>query len=134
RIVFVITLGVGIYLMVVPFALSLFSRTADAEKLSDYYRPLMSEAGLRVQRTNLGLVNAAGTEFYGVALPELRTQLSMDEAQFDAFVREGFPHVAAFLERAPEVVKYLNPALKAVIAQGDSFHDADQFPFENLDV
>jgi hypothetical protein len=134
RIVFVITLAVGIYLAVVPFALSLFSRTADAEKLSDYYRPLMSEQGLAIQRTNLALVNKAGVEFFTVTLPELREQLQMDQTQFDAYVAESFPHVAAFVQRAPMVVQYLNPALRAVIAQGANFHDADQFPFENLDV
>jgi len=134
RIVSWITLVAAAYLIVVPFALSLFSRTADAEKLSDYYRPVMSERGLDNFRHNLAIVNTGGTELYGKFLPTLQQQLGLEEAQFDAFVADGFPHVANFLKRAPEVVKYLNPATKKVLAQQDNFHDADQFPLANLDV
>ncbi|MEX2100285.1 MAG: hypothetical protein WEB19_02615 [Acidimicrobiia bacterium] len=134
RIVFVITLAAAAYLVAVPFALSLFSRTSDAETLSDYYRPLMSEEGIRYQRNNLRVVNAAGDEVPTVFLPRLQTELGMDEAQFNAYVADNFPHVAAFLKRAPEVVAYLNPGLEKVLAQGDNFEDADQFPLANLDV
>jgi len=134
RIVFLITLAAGLYVVAVPFALSLFSRTSDAETLSDYYRPLISDDGIRYQRTNLGIVNAAGDELYTVTLPRLQAELGMDEAQFNAYVADNFPHVAAFLKRAPEVVAYLNPALKQVLAQGDNFEDADQFPVANLDA
>ena len=123
---------VAVYVIVLPVALSLFTRTSDAEKLNDYYRPLMSEQGISHFRANLGIVNDGGTELYAVTLPKLQHDLGMSETQFNDYVAQNFPHVAVFLEYAPELVKYLNPATEAVLAQKDNFHDADQFPVANV--
>jgi len=128
------TLVVAAYLIVIPFALSLFSRTRDAEVTSDYYRDVMSDKGVSQFRANLAIVNAAGNELYGKFLPEVRGQLGLNEAQFDTLVQQNYPHVDAFLKRAPEVVKYLNPATQKVLAQKQNFHDADQFPVANVPV
>ena len=134
RVIAGVTLLVGVYLIVIPFALSLFSRTRDAERLSDYYRPLMSKQGIAGFRQSLEILNAGGTELYDSFLPTVRAQLGMSEDELNAFIRHQYPQVAAFLVRAPEVVKYLNPAVQAVLAQGDNFHDADQFPVANVDL
>ena len=127
-----VTLIAALYVIALPFALSLFTRTSDAEKLNDYYRPLMSEAGINRFRTNLGIVNDGGTELYDVTLPRLQRDLGMNETQFNDYVAQNFPHVAIFLRYGPELVKYLNPATEAVLAQKDNFHDADQFPVANI--
>ena len=132
RVLSAITFVVAAYLIALPFALSLFSRTSDAEKLDNFYRPLMSEQGINHFRSNLGIVNDGGTELYAVTLPKLQHDLAMTEAQFDDYVAQTFPHVAAFLKRTPDMVKYLNPATEAVLAQKDNFHDADQFPIANV--
>jgi hypothetical protein len=94
----------------------------------------MSEQGIAGFRRGLDIVNAAGKEIYGSFLPEVQRQLGLSDTEFDAFVAQNYPHVAAFLVRAPEVVKYLNPAVQRVLAQGDNFHDADEFPAANLPV
>jgi hypothetical protein len=127
-----ITVIVAVYVVALPFALSLFSRTRDAEKLDNFYRPLMSEQGIDHFRSNLAIVNDGGTELYAVTLPKLQHDLGMNETQFNDYVAQNFPHVAAFLKRAPDLVKYLNPATEAVLAQKDNFHDADQFPIANV--
>src|ERR1700694_3560087 len=94
RLVFAITLVVATYLIVSPFALSLFSRTRDAQKLSDYYRPLMSDHGINQFRVGVEIVNAAGDELYHKFLPEVQAALGLSEAEFNGFVAQNFPHVA----------------------------------------
>src|SRR4051794_10339320 len=113
RVVAVITLVAAGYLIALPFALSLFSRTQDAEKSSDHFRPLMSDQGVAQFGANLELVNAANQELYHVLLPELQQALGLDDAQFNGLVEENYPHVAIFLKRLPVTVKYLNPATEA---------------------
>jgi hypothetical protein len=134
KIVFVITLIGAAYLIATPFALSLFSRTRDAQHLSDYYRPYMSDTDIHNIKHNLATVNAGGTELFTVMLPTLKRDLGLSDAEFTAYVTENYPHVAKFLVRVPMVVKYLNPALQQVLRQPDNFHDADEFPLANLDV
>jgi hypothetical protein len=134
RVVGVLTLVVATYLIVIPFALGLFSRTRDAQHLADRYRSVMSDQGVHQFRSNLALVNAGGKELFTQFLPELQTQLGLSDAEFKAFVASNYPHVAAFLTRVPVTVKYLNPATQAVLAQKDSFASADAFPVAGIPV
>ncbi len=134
RVMGTITLIVAAYLIVIPFGLSLFSRTRDAQYLADRYRPVMSAQGLGPFRANLALVNAGGAELFNKFLPELQAKLKLSDADFNAFVATNYPHVAAFLGRVPVTVKYLNPATKAVLAQQDNFASADEFPATGIPV
>jgi hypothetical protein len=134
RIVGVITLTVAAYLIVIPFALSLFSRTRDAQHLADRYRPVMSEQGVKQFRTNLALVNAGGQELFSKFLPDLQAKLGLSDAVFKEFVAANYPHVAAFLTRVPQTVKYLNPATRAVLAQQANYAKADEFPVAGVPV
>jgi hypothetical protein len=134
RLVGAITLAVAAYFIVIPFALSLFSRTRDAQHLSDRYRNIMSEQGLTGFRANLEIVNAGGKELFGSFLPQLQTQLGLNDAEFQRFVATNYPEVAAFLQRVPVTVKYLNPAVQRVLAQQDNFAKADEFPVAGVPV
>lgn len=134
RLVFATTLVAAIYLVITPFALSLFSRTKDAEQLSDYYRPLFSAHGVAQFRLGLKIVGAGGDQLYGKFLPQLQHDLGMSKPEFTAFVAQNFPHVATFLTRAPKVVAYLKPASAQVLAQQSAFKPADDFPFANIPV
>jgi hypothetical protein len=134
RVVGAITLTVAAYLIVIPFALSLFSRTRDAQHLADRYRPIMSEQGLNNFRANLALVNAGGTELFNKFLPSLQDKLGLSEVELNDFIATNYPHVAAFLTRVPQTVKYLNPATQNVLAQQDNFASADAFPVAGVPV
>src|SRR5947208_3452899 len=134
RVIGTITLIVAAYLIVIPFALSLFSRSRDAQHLADRYRSVMSEQGVNNFRANLRLVNAGGTELFTRFLPDLRAELGLNEAGFNAFVAANSPHVAAFLTRVPVTVKYLNPATEAVLAQKNNVARADEFPVAGVPV
>jgi hypothetical protein len=134
RIVGAITLAAGIYLIVIPFGLSLFSRTRDAQHLADRYKPVMSAHGLNNFRANLKLVNAGGNELFMKFLPELQAKLGLSESEFNAFVASNYPHVAAFLKRVPVTVKYLNPATQNVLAQQDNYASAASFPISGIPV
>jgi hypothetical protein len=133
-IVSAVTLMMAVYLIVTPFALSLFSRARDAQHLKDYYQPVMSTRGVQEFRANLQLVNAGGNELYNAFLPQIQHDLGLDATQLTAFVGQNYPAVAAFLTRAPQVVKYLNPATQKVLAQQHNFHDAAEFPLTGIPV
>src|SRR3954468_9207180 len=76
---------VGVYVLVLPFALSLFSRTRDADTLDQYYRPLLSAPGIDHFRPSLPIVDPGGAELNTVVLPQLKQTLGMNDSQFDTF-------------------------------------------------
>ena len=130
----IITLLVGAYFVVLPFAFSLFTRTSDAQKLNNYYRPLMSTRGIEQFGTNLRIVDDAAGELPAVVLPKLAHDLGMSETQLQTYIAQNYPHVAAFITGTPKLLPLLNPATKAVLAQRKNFHDADQFPVANMPI
>src|SRR3954463_16498741 len=96
-------LAVATGLTLIGFALleHVPSRSSDAERISDHYRPLMSASGLAELHTGFDAVKSAGAELGGAALPRLQKRLGMDQQQFDAYVHQQLPGIAAFDANAP---------------------------------
>ena len=120
RVVAVALVAVGAYLLVLPFALSLFTRTAHAEKLADRYRAFATDEGLAQFAEHTDIVVRGGRQLLDEVLP------TVDD--------DGFPNVAVYRERAPEVFAYLEPAVAAVAAQADNVSEADDFPAPGVPV
>ena len=127
-------LAVGAYLVVVPFALSLFGRTADAEKLADRYRTFATEEGLAQFSEHTNIVVRGGRQLLDEALLAFASDVGMSEAEFDRFVASRFPNVDVYRRRAPEVFAYLEPAVAVVAAQAENVSDADDFPAPGVPV
>ena len=124
----VVLVVLGAYLLALPFALSLFTRTDDAEKLADRYRSFGTEEGLAQFSEHTDIVVRGGEQLLDDALPRLRRR-PRDERRRVRRVREPhFPNIAMYRERAPEVFAYLAPAVAPSPAQADNVDDADDFP------
>jgi hypothetical protein len=128
RTVAVVAVLVGVMLMGFTFAEHLVSRSRDAEKIADHYRPLMSAQGLADLHTGFDSVKAAGAELGASALPRLQRDLGMDQQQFDAYVAQNMPGIKAFNDQAPGVVALVEPVIGQMEAARADYHKADQIP------
>ena len=72
----------GITLLGFTFAEHLFSRSEDAQTISDHYASLMSVSGLHGLRTGFDALQAAGAELGTKAEPRLQTALGMNDREF----------------------------------------------------
>jgi hypothetical protein len=124
----------GAYLIVTPFALSLFSRTRDAEHLADRYRSFASERGLLQFSTNTTEVVDGGQELLGEGFPSFAHDLGMSNAEFAAYVDAHYPAIAVYRHRAPEVFGYVTPAVRQTASQARNVSDADDFPVPGVPV
>ncbi|MGZ4700122.1 MAG: hypothetical protein ACXV98_02830 [Ilumatobacteraceae bacterium] len=110
------------------FSEHVFSRSRDAQKIADHYRPLMSARGLADLRSGFESVKAAGAELGTSALPSLQRQLGLDKPQFDAYLAEQMPGIKAFSDQAPGVVALVDPVIGQMEAARADYHRADQIP------
>ncbi len=125
---------VGVHLVVLPFALSLFSRAPDAEAVADRYRDFATEEGLATFSDNTQVVVRGGRQLLDEALPRFAADLGTTESELDADIRRRFPNVAVYQGRAPVVFTYLEPAVAQVAGQADNVEDADDFPAPGVPV
>jgi len=128
RVVAVVAVLVGGMLIGFTFSEHLFTRSRDAQRIADHYRPLMSTQGLAALSSGFGSVEAAGVQLKASALPQLQRQLGMTDPQFDAYVVRNMPGVAAFDAQAPGVVALVGPVIGQMQAERADYHRADQIP------
>ena len=128
RLVALAALLTGLVLVGFTFSEHLFSRSRDAQKIADHYRPLMSASGLADLRSGFNGVKAAGAELDSRALPALQRQLGMNDTEFAAYVSQNMPGIKAFNDQAPAVVTLVEPVIGQMEAERSDYHQADQIP------
>src|SRR3954447_2159704 len=101
RIVAAVAVGVGAGLVAVPLVMSLFTRTTNAEQVTDRFRHMMSKEGLVELRTDFETVRGTGEELIGTALPGVAAKLGMTDAQFAGYLDVNFPAVARGVREVP---------------------------------
>src|SRR5689334_9536344 len=101
RVVAVLTIVVGIALIAEPFAFKLFPRAAAGQRVTDRFRQTMSRPGLDQLQANFATVGAFTKQLSDGAVPYLAHRLHMTRAQFDRYVKSGFPAVATGLKEIP---------------------------------
>jgi len=128
RAVGVVAIAAGLMLIGFTFAEHVFSRSRDAQRISDQYRSLMSAGGLADLRSGFESVKAAGAQLDSQAEPRLRAELGMTQADFDAYLAREMPGIAHFDAQAPTVVGIVDPVIAKMEAARSDYHRADQIP------
>lgn len=129
-----VALGIGLVLVIAPLAMSVPAKTQAVDDLTDAFRPAFSDSGLATTREHLDTVHAMIDELVADALPALAAGLEMPEADFQAFLAEQFPDVAAGLGSIDEILGRFDGLVAAVESDVDSFRGADSIPTSGTDT
>jgi hypothetical protein len=141
-------LGIGIFLIVLPFAISLPSKTSHAQTLVDDFHPLMQPA--HVAKT-VGYYNGTFVPLRPVAaeavqagvevpklIPALAKQLNMSPAQVQQFLAADFPATAKLLGSLPQLrpvfanvpggLQFYRPLVRTMQSNVSNFQNVDSLP------
>jgi hypothetical protein len=118
----------GLTLVTFTFAEHLFSRSRDAQKIADHYKPLMSAKGLADLSSGFDAVKAAGAQLETGAEPRLQRALGMDDARFAAYLAREMPGIRSFDEQAPNVVAVVGPVIAKMQAARADYARASDIP------
>jgi hypothetical protein len=130
----VVAIVVGIALMAIPIASSLFSRSGSAHRLADDVRPAMTRRALATAETDKETVRAAVDEFNGPTLRQAAQAFGESPRQFSALLERKFPQVAAGSRVLPVGVAHGDAILKVLERNRDKFESADSFPVDGVSV
>ena len=128
RIAAALAVIVGITLIAFTFGEHLFSRSRAAQKISDHYQPLMSEAGLDDLANGFDAVKAAGAQLDTEAEPRLARALGLDAAEWKAYKEREMPGIAAFDAQAPGVVALVGPVIGDMQTERQDYARASAIP------
>ena len=123
-------LAIVIGIMLVGFTVGehLVSRSHDAQKIADYYQPLMSQQGLADLSNGFDQVKAAGAQLDADAEPKLQHALGMNDTDFAAYVARTMPGIHAFDGQAPGVVALVGPVIGQMQAARGDYARASDIP------
>jgi hypothetical protein len=127
-----LAVAIGITLIAFTFTEHLFSRSSDAQTISDHYRPLMSAAGLADLGNGFEALEAAGGELRTEAEPRLQAALGLDDQAFAQYKRETMPGIAQFDAQAPGVVSLVGPVIAQMQAERADYARASDIPLSWL--
>jgi hypothetical protein len=119
---------VGIALIGFTIAEHLVSRSQDARKIADYYRPLMSAEGLADLSRGFDAVKTAGAQLDTEAEPRLAAALGLSDAQWKTYVTREMPGIASFDTQAPGVVALVGPVIGQMQAARSDYARASDIP------
>jgi hypothetical protein len=92
---------IGLLLLIVPIALTLPTKAADADQLNANLKPVYTQALVTNASGALATVAAMGNEMQTKMLPALATQLKMTPDELQAFLGKNFPATAQALQTMP---------------------------------
>jgi len=119
---------VGIVVIVVALANSLFSVAPAFEDLTDGFRDtVMTDTAIAQAKEDIGALSAVNDEFPSV-VAGLAGAFEMDAASFQGMLGSEFPAVAAGVEALPSIIDEFNGVIGLIDSQQSNFESADEIP------
>ncbi|MGZ5317887.1 MAG: hypothetical protein ACXWZU_10400 [Actinomycetota bacterium] len=128
----IVAIVMGAMLVIVPVALSLPTKAADADQMNANLEPVYTAEMIGQASVALKTVSAMGTEMSGTMLPALADQLGMTEAELQAFLGENFPATADALQNMPASMERFQGLVGAFEANLDNYDTMKSVSFEPI--
>ena len=125
-------LAVGVIVLVVLFANSLFTVGPAFEELTDSFRPIMTDDAIATAQADVAGLGAVSEEFNTQLAPALAAQLQMSPEDLNVFMGTNFPAVAAGVQALPEIVPQFTGVVGLLAEQQSNFESADAIPTSSL--
>jgi hypothetical protein len=123
---------IGAAFIAVTFAASLFHVGPAFDRLTDGFRPVMTQSALQTDRQDIAGLAAAGTEIQTKLMPALAQQLNVSPVQLNALMATQYPDVVAGLKALPTITPTFNGLVTTLDQQRPLFRSADAIPTKSL--
>jgi hypothetical protein len=116
----------------VTLAANLFNVGPAFDRLTDDFRPVMTERALQTDRADIAALAAADTEIKNEMVPALAQQLGMTPEQFSTMMAEQYPDVSAGLAAVPQITPSFTSLVDTLDEQRPYFKAADAIPTTSI--
>ncbi len=123
---------VGVALVAMTLISNLFTVGPAFENLTADFRPALTQQSIDTAQADIASLSAVQTEFSTKLAPALSQQLKMTPDQFNGFVSQNFPAVAAGMSALPQVVPAFDGLISLLDQQRPLFASADAIPTKSI--
>ena len=122
----------GLSFVTVTLAANLFRVGPAFDRLTDGFRPVMTQSAIQADRQDIAGLSAAGTEIQTKLLPALGPQLNLTPAQMTTLLSTQYPDVATGLSALPQITPTFTGLVATLDQQRPLFRSADAIPTKSL--
>jgi len=119
---------IGAAFVAVTLAANLFHVGPAFDRLTDDFRPVMTQKAIQTDQQDIAALTAANTEIQTKMLPALAQQLGMTPAQMSTMMAEQYPAVTEGLAAMPKVMPTFSSLVTTLDQQRPYFKAADEIP------
>lgn len=113
-------------------AANLFSVGPAFDRMTDGFRPIMTDQQISTYQQQVHGLSAAGTEIQTKLLPALAQQLNMTPAQLQQMMATQYPDVATGLSQVPPISQQFSDLLNNLDETQPLFVSADAIPTKDV--
>lgn len=128
----VLVMVVGAGLVALTLISNLFAVGPAFENLITDFRPALTQQSIDTAHADIAGLSAVQTEFSTKLVPALSQQLKMTPEQFNGFVSQNFPKVAAGMGALPTAIPTFDGLINTLDKQRPLFASADAIPTKSL--
>jgi hypothetical protein len=132
KVVAVLIMLVGASLIAITLFSNLFAVGPSFESLITDFRPALTQQSIDTAHADIAGLSAVQQEFSTKLAPALSQQLRMTPEQFNGFVSQQFPAVAAGMAALPKAVPTFEGLINTLDKQRPLFASADAIPTTSL--
>jgi hypothetical protein len=123
---------IGASFVTITLAANLFQVGPAFDRLTDDFRPIMTEQAIATDRQDIAALANASTEIQTKMLPALAQQLGLTPAEMNTMLAEQYPGAAAGLAAIPEITPKFSALVTTLDEQRQYFNAADAIPTESI--
>lgn len=122
----------GAAFVTVTLTANLFHVGPAFDRLTNDFRPIMTQQELQADQQSINGLSAAATEIQTKMLPALGQQLGMTTDQLNGMISQQYPDVAAGLAAIPQITPTFTGLITTLDQQRPYFQAADAIPTSSL--
>ena len=123
---------IGAGLVAVTLISNLFAVGPAFENLIVDFRPALTQNSIDTARADIQGLSAVEKEFTNKLIPALSQQLKMTPGEFNEYLSQNFPSVAAGMNELPTVIPTFTGLIDTLDSQRPLFASADAIPTPDL--
>jgi hypothetical protein len=122
----------GLTFIVTAFAANLFSAGPAFERMTDNFRPQMTTQQLATYQNGVDRLGAVASEFQTKVAPTIAGVLKMSPTQFNTYMGQNYPAVAAGVKALPTINSSFDSVLATLRGEQARFASADAIPTSSI--
>ncbi|MBC2637872.1 MULTISPECIES: hypothetical protein [unclassified Rhodococcus (in: high G+C Gram-positive bacteria)] len=128
RIALLVSIVIGLVFVVAPLILSVPVKTKAVDDLTAAFGPIFTEEGVAAVRSDMDVIQKMSDQLQAETAPALAEALKMDPTQFQSFMGQNFPDVAAGMGQLNDILPRFQALVAGMERNVESFQQAASIP------